>query len=89
MLLREANMEGIKVQKMSHKAYEVVLRMGKNFSPTQIFPLVQNSKLKWVITANALKLKFEALPVTWYEDLVKEVEYLVPAKKEEKKLSKK
>jgi transcription-repair coupling factor (superfamily II helicase) len=81
MSLRQSNISGIKISQSSHKSYEVVLRMGREFTPDQVFGLVQNSKYKWVITANALKLSFPSLPVTWYEDLVKEVKWLGKKKK--------
>ncbi len=81
MLLREANLEGVKINKSSHRSYELVLRMGKNFSPEQIFGLLQNSAKKWVITNNAIKLKFETLSLNWYDDLVKDVSYLISKKK--------
>ncbi|MCF7812416.1 transcription-repair coupling factor [Candidatus Gracilibacteria bacterium] len=84
MHLREANLSGVKVYQSSHKAYEIVLRMGQEFSPDQVFGLVQNSKQKWTITANALKLSLSTLPVTWYEDLVRDVQLLQPKKKEKK-----
>ncbi len=76
MLLREVNISGVKIHRSTHKDYEVVLRMGREFTPDQVFGLIKNSKEKWVITAQAIKLAFEKLPVTWYEDLVKEVGYL-------------
>jgi len=80
MLLREAHLAGVKINKTSHRSYEVVLRMGAKFDAGQIFGLIQQSKRKWVITTNSLKLKFEQLPVTWYDDLVREISWLqVPA----------
>ncbi len=81
MILREANLEGVKINKSSHKNYELVLRMGKKFSPEQIFGLLQNSDKKWVITNNAIKLKFETLSLNWYDELVQDVGYLVLNKK--------
>lgn len=80
MLLRQANISGVKVYQSSHKSYEMVLRMGREFTPDQVFGLVQNSKQKWVITAQAIKLSLSSLPVTWYEDLIREVKYLKPKK---------
>lgn len=85
MLLREVNISGVKIHRSTHKDYEIVLRMGGEFTPDQVFGLVKNSKEKWVITAQALKLSREKLPVTWYEDLVKEIGYLKLPKKVEKK----
>lgn len=81
MLLRETNLIGVKINKTSHRSYEVVLRMGAKFDAGQIFGLIKNSKLKWIVTANALKLKLEQLPVTWYDDLVREIAFLRPEKK--------
>ncbi len=81
MLLRRANLEGVKINKSSHKNYELVLRMGKGFSPEQIFGLIQNSTKKWVITNNAIKLKFETLSLNWYDELVQDISYLVLEKK--------
>ena len=57
------------------------MRMGKNFTPDQVFSLLQKSPNKWVITAEALKLTFEKLPMTWYEELIDEVKLLTPPKK--------
>ncbi|MCF7917849.1 transcription-repair coupling factor [Candidatus Gracilibacteria bacterium] len=85
MILRKANMSGVKISQSSHKSYEVVLRMGREFTPDQVFGLVQNTKLKWVITANAIKLALPALPVTWYEDLIREVKWMEVKKKAEGK----
>lgn len=84
--LRASNLAGIKINKMSHTKYEVVMRMGKHFSPDQLFGLIKNSPNKWVITAEALKLTFEKLPMTWYEELVDEIKLLKPkdTKKENK-----
>lgn len=84
MLLRAANLEGVKMNKSSHKDYELVLRMGKKFSPEQIFGLLQNSDKKWVITNNAIKLKFETLSLGWYDELVKNVKHLTPVQKTKK-----
>ena len=81
MLLRNTNLSGIKINRASHKSYEVVLRMGKNFTPDQIFGLVQKGKYQWTITAMALKLKLEQLPVNWYDELMDEIELLTPLKK--------
>lgn len=81
MLLRDVNLLGIKINRVSHKSYEVVLRMGKKFSPDQIFGLVQKGKYQWTITAMALKLKMEQLPVNWYDELMSEIELLIPLKK--------
>jgi len=85
LFLRDANLEGVKIHRLSHKSYEVVLRMGKNFDAAQVFNLVQKSTRQWTVTANALKLKLEKLSVNWYEHLVAEVQLL----RAEKKVSKK
>ncbi len=77
LALKAANIAAIRVHKMSHKAYEITLRMGQKFSPDQLFGLIQNSKKKWVITATAIKLNLENLPVTWYQELLADVEHLV------------
>jgi len=50
--------------------------MGKEFKPDQIFGVIKNSKKKWVITANALKLTVETLPINWYGDLIGEIKLL-------------
>ncbi len=84
MLLRRANLEGVKMNKSSHKNYELVLRMGKNFNPEQIFGLLQNSAKKWIISNNAIKLKFETLSLNWYDELVKDINCLMPIKKKSK-----
>jgi transcription-repair coupling factor (superfamily II helicase) len=81
MVLREVNLLGIKINRVSHKSYEVVLRMGNKFTPDQIFGLVQKGKYQWTITAMALKLKMEQLPVNWYDELLNEIELLMPVKK--------
>lgn len=81
LMLREAHLEGVKLSRSSHKSHELVLRMGKYFLPDQIFGLIQNSPKKWLITANAIKLKFENLPVSWYEDLIQDIKLLLPKKK--------
>jgi len=84
MYAREANISGIKIHRATHKDYEIVFRMGQDFTPDQIFNLVKNSKQRWVITATAIKLSLPSLPVTWYEDLVREVKFLKAEKKKEK-----
>jgi len=90
LALKAAHMSGVRVHKASHKSHEIILRMGKGFTPDQIFGLLKNTKAKWVITAEALKLELPILPVTWYQDLLATVEWLVPEKKEKvKKKSKK
>lgn len=81
MLLREARLEGIKIHQLSHKSHEIVLRMGKGFTPDQVFGLIKNSENKWVITAQALKLAVNTLSVNWYENLEKEIQMLIPEKK--------
>ena len=81
MHLRDANVSGVKIHRATHKDFEIVLRMGKNFSPNQIFNLVKNSQWRWVITATALKFSLPALPVAWYEDLMEEVKLLRAEKK--------
>ncbi len=81
MLLRETNLSGVKINRSSHKSYEIVLRMGKNFTPDQIFGLVQKGKYQWTITATSLKLKLEKLPVTWYDELISEIGTLLSKNK--------
>ncbi len=81
MALKEANMSGLRIQKKSHKEYEIIMRLGKNFSPDQLFGLIQNSTKKWIVTANALKLKLDKLPVTWYKELLEDTELLIKVKK--------
>ena len=76
LLLRKTNLAGVKIHKSSYKQYETVLRMGNEFKPEQIFELVKNSQKKWIITANALKLSTETLPVNWYEELIGEIKWL-------------
>jgi len=70
---REANLSGIKIFRSSHRNYEIVLRMGKKFTPDQLFELVKNQKLAWSITAEALKMRFETLPINWYEIILEEI----------------
>lgn len=77
MALKLANLSGVRVQKKSHKSYEILVRLGKKFAPDQLFGLIQNSKHQWVITGNALRLDLEKLPVTWYKDLLVDIELLV------------
>ena len=84
LLLKAANLSGVRVHKTSHKAHEIVLRMGQNFNPEQVFGLLKNTQAKWVITASSLKLELPILPVTWYADLAATVQWLVPPKKEKK-----
>ncbi len=76
MLLREANLSGVRIHQSSHRQQEIVLRLGQNFKPDQIFGLIKTSTKKWTITANALKLAVEKLPVSWYEELIAEVKLL-------------
>ena len=76
LALKEANLAAVRVHKVSHKSYEVVLRMGKNFTPDQLFDLIGKSSKKWVITANAIKLEMPHLPITWYEELLEDVKLL-------------
>jgi transcription-repair coupling factor (superfamily II helicase) len=81
MLLRAVNLSGVKINRSSHKSYEVILRMGKKFTPDQIFGLVQKGAHQWTITATALKLKLDTLPVNWYDVLIGEIALLAPKKK--------
>lgn len=81
LLLRDTNIEGVKLSRSSHRNYELVLRMGKKFTPDQIFGLLKNSQKKWNITATAIKLKLENLALSWYDDLVRDIRYLTPPKK--------
>lgn len=81
LLLRDTNLVGVKITKSSHKSYEIVLRMGKKFTPDQIFGLVQQGTHQWTIAATALKLKLDTLPVNWYDMLMGEIELLMPRKK--------
>ena len=79
-LLRECHIEALKISKTSHKSYETVLRMGKKFIPDQIFGLLKNSDKKWIITVNAIKIKQETLPLNWYEEILKDIQKLLPKK---------
>jgi len=81
LALRDANLSAVRVHKISHKSHEITLRMGKNFTPDQVFGLLKNAEAKWVITANAIKLKLDTLPVTWYQQLLEAVTWMVPEKK--------
>jgi transcription-repair coupling factor (superfamily II helicase) len=85
LLLREIHVEGLKINRNSHRDYEIVLRMGKKFTPEQIFGLIKNGKNQWTVTAKALKLKMNTLPVTWYKDLRFDIECLRVEKKTVKK----
>jgi transcription-repair coupling factor (superfamily II helicase) len=76
ILLREVHIGGIKVNRISHNKMEIVLRLGQDFTPDQIFGLIQKSPNQWTITANALKLQISRLAITWYEDLVKDIRLL-------------
>ncbi len=80
LLLRATNLAGVKINRSSHRAYEIVLRMGNKFTPDQIFGLVQKGKYQWTVTVNALKLKLDQLPVNWYDELVSEVALLAHKK---------
>ncbi len=77
---RKANLSGVKIHRPTHRNYEVVLRMGANFSPDQIFNLVKKSSNKWIITASVLKISCDKLPITWYSKILEEVKLLVPVK---------
>lgn len=81
LLLRDVNLEGLKINRNSHRDYEIVLRMGKHFTPEQIFGLIKDGKNQWTVTAKALKLKMNTLPVTWYKDLRFDIECLRVDKK--------
>lgn len=85
LALKAANLSGVRVTKASHKRHEVILRMGKNFNPEQVFNLLKNTQQKWTITANALKLELSTLPVTWYQDLLATVKWLEAEKKKKTK----
>jgi len=89
LALKDANLNAVRVHKTSHKAHEIILRMGQGFNPEQVFGLLKNTQAKWVITANALKLELPTLPVTWYDDLVATVGWLKVEKKKGKKVKKK
>ena len=81
ILLRDANLAGIKITRKSHKEHEITLRMGKNFSPEQILSLLKNTKWTWTIATTAIKISMENLPLTWYQDVVDNVKLLIPVKK--------
>lgn len=85
LALKAANLSAVRVQKLSHKAYEMTIRMGQNFTPDQVFPLLQKGDKDWTITANALKLKLDLLPVTWYEELLADVQCMKKVEVKEKK----
>ncbi len=89
ILLRKAFVSSLKIKKNSHKSFEIVLQMGKNFKPDQIFGLLKNSPKKWVFTATSIKLELNILPITWYRELLEEIGFLIPEKKEVKKSPKK
>jgi len=74
ILLRASHMAGIRVQKASHKSSEIVMRMGKNFHPSQLLSLLKDSPWKWTVTANALKISFESMPISWYDDVSRDIE---------------
>ncbi|HEY5714459.1 MAG TPA: transcription-repair coupling factor [Candidatus Gracilibacteria bacterium] len=82
MELRKVNIVALRVHKASHKSYEIILRMGANFEASQVFGLLKVSKFEWIIGENALKLQLEHLPITWYQDLLKEIACLAPLTKE-------
>lgn len=82
MALKAAHLSGVRMSKISHKSHQILLRMGKNFSPDQIFGLLKNSQAKWVITANGLKLDLPIMPISWYQDLLATVKWLTPEKNE-------
>ena len=53
----------------------------KSSPPTRSSALSRIHQKKWTITANAIKLKFDILPVSWYQDLVHDIQLLMPPKK--------
>ena len=77
LLLRDANLSGVRIHKVSHKAHEITLRMGQSFTPDQVFGLLKNAEEKWVITANAIKLTLDTLPVSWYDQLCESVQWMI------------
>ncbi len=84
IMLKAAHLGAVRIAQASAKNYEIILRMGKGFSPEQIFGLVQMSPRQWTVTAEALKLKIPNLNMTWYEDLTADIALLLPQKKKEK-----
>ncbi|NCP67112.1 transcription-repair coupling factor [bacterium] len=86
MALKAAHLSGVRISKVSHKSQQIMLRMGKGFNPDQIFGLLKNSKQGWVITATGLKLDLQSLPITWYQDLLATIKWLIPEKKEKKEV---
>ncbi len=85
MALRATNLSGLRIHRASHKSHEVILRMGKNFDPQQVFGLLKDSEHNWIITATTIKLVTESLPITWYKDILNEVSYLEKPKSKPKK----
>lgn len=79
--LRKVNLLGVKVQKISHKSYEIMLRFGPKFVPEQVFGLIQKSKNKWIVGTTVLKLSIDQLSHTWYENLLEELSFLQLPKK--------
>ena len=81
ILLRKACLSGIKINKNTHKSYEIVIQMGKNFTPDQLFSLLKESPKKWVVTASAIKLELKFLPITWYKEISEDIRLLEKIKK--------
>ncbi|MCK5461129.1 transcription-repair coupling factor [Candidatus Gracilibacteria bacterium] len=79
--LQKVNLLGIKVQKISHKSYEIILRFGSKFLPEQVFGLIQKTKNKWTVGTTSLKLNIDQLSHTWYEKLLEEISFLEIPKK--------
>ena len=88
MLQAKLRMKEMANQNRPHRSYEVVLRMGQNFTPDQVFDLIKQAKFKWTITAQAIKTSFETLPISWYEDLAQEIKLLKARPKKSEKSKK-
>ncbi|MCB9809429.1 transcription-repair coupling factor [Candidatus Peribacteria bacterium] len=79
LTMRDANLSGVRIRALSSKSHELTLRMGSRFNPGQILQLLQHSKSPWVVSATALKLQFTTLPLTWYDALLQDIQYLLPS----------
>ncbi len=73
LLLRDANLVGVRIRKATRRSYEIVLRLGSGFKPDQLMGLLRGSPHQWKVTAEALKLQLDGLSVHWYKELCGEI----------------
>ena len=73
MLMKRAHLIGIKVRQISHNKAQIVIRMSKDLRIDKLLEMLKTTDNKWIMTADAMKLEYNVLPIDYYERVYNDI----------------